>query len=267
MTTIQVKSYAENLLREMADGRGYLEALAVHAQTAFASEPWGQMAIRTAMSGGTPPDDVDPVSGLKAICGSGMETVARRELERLVELADPQVETVECHLFPCLNPERRGGFCYAPGKMLILIPLIEHWPLRVVRNITHEYSHTLRTRRWPTDERFGYGPAYRYTIREYLVFEGLADNLAEESHPHPAFPVPEVPHDLAQRFWDAVQPHRDFESWDAYRLFQNPSPDLPVGIGYRMGYNVVRRFLERTGMTALAAHQLSYDEILPYIGL
>lgn len=267
MTEIRVIAYAGRLLKAAAAGGNYLEALQSEARASFAHEPWSQRAIRTAVRGSEPPEGIDTLAGLKAIAESGMELVAHRELERLVALADPGTPGVECHLFPCLNPELRGGgLCYAPGKMLVQVPLIEHWPLRVVRNLTHEYSHTLRGRLWPSDERYGYGPAYRYRIRDFLVFEGLADNLVEESHPHPAFAAPRPDAGVIGRFWEAVLPHQDLEHWDAYRVLMTPGPDFPRGIGYAMGYTVVRRFLERTGMTALEAHRLPYAEILPALG-
>lgn len=121
-------------------------------------------------------------------------------------------------------------------------------------------------RLWPPDERFSYGPAYRYTVREYVVFEGLAENSAAELYPHPAFPGPALPDGVVRKFWQAVKPHRHLESWDAYRLFLQPDPDLPPGIGYKVGYQVVRSFLNQTGLTALAAHRLPYEEILPGSG-
>lgn len=137
---------------------------------------------------------------------------------------------------------------------------------RLVRNIAHEYSHTLRMRHWPQEEGHGFGPARRYTIADFLVFEGLAENLVEQFHVHPAFPARTVADDVAQRFWEAVEPHRGLANWDAHRVLMNPAPDLPDGIGYAMSYHVVRRFLDRTGMTALEAQHLPYEAFVPYIG-
>lgn len=51
-----------------------------------------------------------------------MERVAQQALERRVAMADPHVEKVKCHLFPCLDPERRGALCYAPGKYSFRYP-------------------------------------------------------------------------------------------------------------------------------------------------
>ncbi len=256
---IKVHTYTRQLL--VPSGEGYQDRLKRLADEAFSAEPWGGLAARTALAAGTTEDDASIPAMLEALSASSMDEVAGRELGRLVSLADPGVEVVECHLFPCLNQKHRGGFCYAPGKMLILIPLMELWEKRLRRNITHEYSHTVRMRRWPLDQRHGFGPAFRYTIREHLVFEGLAENLVEQFHADPDFPLAAVTTEEEARFWEAVQPHFERENWDAYGVLMNPGAGLPSRVGYTVGYHLVKRYLDRQGITALAAHQIPYDEL------
>lgn len=232
------------------------------SQQVFADEPWGQLAAQMALQAGAASDVTLVTDALALLAESGMDEIAEHELKRLVQLENPETRTLECHLFPCLHPDRRGGFCFAPGKMLILIPLMDLWEKRLVRNICHEYSHTLRMTKWPLDERHGFGPTFRYTVREHLVFEGLAENLVEEMHPDPKdFPVEQVTEGEERRFWEAISPHFNKENWDAYGVLMNPAAGLPRRIGYIVGSRIVRSYLRRHGMSALSAHQLPYGEL------
>lgn len=242
-------------------GEEYQQRLEELAARVFAGEAWYERAVKVAVAAGTAPPGVAPAAELAALAASNMAELAHAQLARLLAAAPPPTGLVECHLFPCLHPDRRGGFNYAPGKMLIVMPLVDLWATRLIRNITHEYSHTLRMVRWPTDERHGYGPAYPYTVRDFLVFEGLAENLVEQFAADPAFPPPDVPAADETLFWDGFGRHLHLTGTEAYMVFQRAAPGLPWRTGYDVGYRVVRSFLERCGLTALEAHRLPYEEI------
>lgn len=242
-----------------AGPQAYQEQLKVLAAEAFAGEPWYDRACRMAVAAGAGAPGTAEMLG--ALAASGMDEIARGELLRLVRILPPPTESVECHLFPCLHPDRRGGFCYAPGKMLILMPLTDRWQLRLVRNITHEYSHTLRMARWPADERHGFGPAFPYSVRDFLVFEGLAECLVQQFHADPGLPPPQASPEDEARCLALLDRHLHLVGTEAYMAFLRPHDSIPPGTGYAVAYSLVQRFLRREGMTATAAHSLSYAEI------
>lgn len=250
--------------RQLAAGgtRGYQERLERRAAAAFAREPWYDRVYRTAVAAGSiagaprPPGET-----LDALAASDMDKVARTELRRLAAVAPPPADVVECHLFPCLHADRRGGFCFAPGKMLILMPLMDRWQLRLVRNITHEYSHTLRMARWPADERHGFGPTFPYSVRDFLVFEGLAECLVQQFHADPGLPPPQVTAEDEARFLAVLDRHLHLVGWEAYMAFLRPDDSIPPYTGYAVGYRLVQRYLDWSGRTAITAHSLPYADI------
>ena len=87
--------------------------------------------------------------------------------------------------------DRAGGGCtIAPGKILVALRVDALARTRLARNIAHEYSHGVRMASRP-QAADGYGEHVPYSVRDHLVFEGLASVLVETLYPA-AMEDPEV---------------------------------------------------------------------------
>ena len=145
--------------------------------------------------------------------------IAHETFDRVTTLLPSPVEEIVCHIVPAVG-SKGGGACYAPGKILICVPSDELSPVRLKRNIAHEYSHTYRYAIKSMETQFGFGDAVPYRVRDYLIFEGLAGVLAETLFPHPGLPAPEVSADKEADFWRTT----DLEAvgMDAYIQIYDP---------------------------------------------
>lgn len=226
----------------------------------FGGEPWEWLVRASARHSRQRPDGppVEPL--LRRLDALGLDRLAEEALARLATLLPPPTEAVHCHLLPTLGANM-GGCSYAPGKMLMVLGDRDALDRRLLRNVAHEYSHTVRMARWPQDERHGFGPVRPYSVRAYLVFEGLADALADHLYPWDRSDE-RLPPELEPTYWAAVTPHLDETGSNAYVAYvAGEMPGLPPGAGYAAGARLVKRFLLRAGMDAVAAQHLPWEEI------
>jgi hypothetical protein len=99
-------------------------------------------------------------------------STAREALRRITDVLPPVHGRIMCHLLP--NSGYRGsGNCFADDGLIIAAPCRGDATPWVRFVIAHEYSHTHR----------GFGAHHPETIRDHLVFEGLAMVLAETTVP------------------------------------------------------------------------------------
>lgn len=161
------------------------------------------------------------------------------------------VEEVVCHILPAID-SKGGGACYAPGQILLMIRADELSPVRLKRNLAHEYSHTLRFVRKPLDVEFGFGDAVPYSIRDFLILEGLASVLAENLFPHPNISTPEVSEEQEADFWEKAD--LNAVGMDAYIKYMHQR-------AYEIGSRIVRSYLTTHSTSIIAAHKKSDEEL------
>lgn len=232
----------------------------------FQHEPWSFMvkACLRHPCWGVADEDSDQVKkALEQLCRQPVADVVHAAFERLTRLIPPETKTIEVHLHPGPAANKGGGATFAPGKVLIGVPTSHDWEIRVQRNCAHEYSHCLRMAIWPHDDHHGFGEARPHNVRDYLVFEGLAEVLADELYPHPDFTSPEISSRDAIAYWDYIEPHLDETGWPAYvkSMFCEDASNLPSMAGYRIGEQIVRTFMGKTGTKAVEIQRLPYEEI------
>lgn len=146
--------------------------------------------------------------------------------------------------------DRGGGVTVSPGSMIVVVRHGLTALASIRRNVGHEYSHTVRMVRRPQDERHGYGPASPYSVRDYLIFEGLATVLAEQCDP--TIPADAVSADQEDRLWKNFD--LDAQGFSAYARY--------MGMGaYEVGARVVRSYLVRHGIGIEEAHAIPDDEL------
>jgi uncharacterized protein YjaZ len=173
---------------------------------------------------------------LRRLSRSAAETaLARLDLPGRVRI-ELKVAVDQAHVIPQIG---LGGFTDAQGNVFVVLeePLREDAGDWLPALIAHELHHANRIRA---------GPAYRGTLAEALVFEGLADHFAEEVFPD----SPPAPWAHALSSEDAAALWRRMESvlnvpygYDHDAWFFGSDPTIPQWAGYSLGYRIVAAYL------------------------
>ncbi|WP_010275528.1 hypothetical protein [Paenibacillus senegalensis] len=104
----------------------------------------------------------------------------------------------------------------------------------------------------PQDTKHGYSQAVSYSIRNYLIFEGLAGVLPEVLYPHEAFPPLPITKEREAEFWSELEP--EAAGMEAYMKYMNRA-------AYEIGARIVRNYLKNQNKTILEAHRLFDEEL------
>ena len=244
----------------------YRERVAHLLETQFAAEPWYdwiKASLRHPCLGAADADPAAIIRRLAALCRQPVVGVVTGALERLTGLVTPETEEIACHLHPGRAPDRGGGLSFAPGKLLLGVAISDDWQGRLERGLAHEYSHTLRMAIWPQDTRHGYGAARALTVRDYLVFEGLAEALADELYPYRGLMPDDLPPPVEAAYWTFIGPQLDATGWPAYidYILCGSNEDLPGMAGYRVGAQIIRSYMRRHGLPAVGIQKFGYEEL------
>jgi hypothetical protein len=180
-----------------------------------------------------------------------LSNIATETFEQLNNLLPSTVEDISCHIIPAIE-SKGGGACYAPGKILLALRIDELSPVRLKRNIAHEYSHTIRTVQKPTESESGFGNAVPYSVRDYLIFEGLANVIPDILYPHQEFKPLEITAEQEINFWD--QTNLDAFGMDAYIQY--------MGIrAYEIGARIIRSYLLTHEISIIEAHYKTDEDL------
>lgn len=223
--------------------------------------------IRLCMSGpclGARDDEVQLALDRLAVLGElDVDGVVRSCLEHLCRLIPPSFSQLDCHIYPGIETAQGGGATFGPGKLLIAVPISEDWAMRVRRNCAHEYSHAVRMAAFPAPWTARPTEVNPLTVRESLIFEGLAETLAQDLYPCPPLEPPPLTEDEAAAYWAFVTPHLDETGTEAYfrYIVAHRTPGVRVRAGYLAGTSIVRAFLIARGLTSSEAQLLSWAEL------
>jgi uncharacterized protein YjaZ len=131
-----------------------------------------------------------------------------------------------------------GGSADADGNVSLVVeePLragVEQWLPALV---AHELHHA---------SRFRAGPAYRGTMAEALVTEGLADHFAEELFPDSRLPwAHALSSEQAAAMWRRMRTVLNVpDGYDHGGWFFGTDPTIPAWAGYSLGYRIVAAYL------------------------
>ncbi len=186
---------------------------------------------------------------LQRLVDHNLTKIAEESCERVSTLLPSPIKNIEVHIFPAF--ERGGGCTIAPGKIFVSVKIDELAPVRLQRNIAHEYSHSVRMTQKPQAAQHGYGAEVPYSVRDYLVFEGLAMVVSETLYPAPIPPV-ELS-DADENAW-----------WSGAKLDAVGSDGYINHIGeraYEIGSRIVRAYMQNRGMSIVALHYLTDHEL------
>lgn len=141
--------------------------------------------------------------------------------------------------FPIRKMEGVSAFTLSEDAILVQIApsFIEE---ALEYTIAHEYHHTVHMEQ-NQDES--------YTLLDTIVFEGKADYFARMIYPDKEVPWNEpIPEKLLVNVIDQVKQHANSTSANTYSefLYGNPSKDIPLWSVYKIGYPLVKSYLENT---------------------
>jgi Predicted Zn-dependent protease (DUF2268) len=180
---------------------------------------------------------------LRYVLEQGAPKVALKTLLQLTRELPPVEDRITCHLVPN-GGDRGSGNAFGADRLLAIVPCkgdVVSW-LGFV--IAHEYSHTQR----------GFRLADTDTVRDFLIFEGLAMVLGESVVPVIGRKFQdEATDEQVADFWDAV----DAEAYglDGYMEYMGRDG------AYEAGARIVRAYLQRHAVSIVEAHHLKNDEL------
>ncbi|MDY8136976.1 DUF2268 domain-containing protein [Aquimarina sp. 2201CG5-10] len=135
-----------------------------------------------------------------------------------------------------------GVFGFTAGSSQVLIsidPTIKDWQKMLPYAVAHEYNHTYWTKK-------NLATVTKWTLLDYLVFEGRGDYFAKLLYPKIETPWTEaLTEEKRQELWQKIQPHlenQDF-SFQAEVIFG--SYRFPMWGGYCLGYDIVQSSLSK----------------------
>ena len=137
----------------------------------------------------------------------------------------------------------RGVGGYTPWSKTILLdinPTTEGWKEGLKYTIAHEYNHTAYQEVHSMPE----------TLGETLVFEGLADCFAEHvcDVPKPLWTQSVSPKGCKE-YLSTLETLLISEENSLYKDVFFGSKDYPQWLGYSLGYNVVKSYLQNTTLS------------------
>jgi hypothetical protein len=201
--------------------------------------------IRFIVNSGAKPLASDPErqSKLATLDREELPGKLRRGFERISSCLPPPLGLIRCHLLPAVG-ERGSGVCFAPDEIIVCVPVDGDASGWLLPTAIHEYSHTQR----------GFNEHAPVTIRDNLIFEGLAMLLPETIAPWP-ITWPQPPPEQEARFWETTDLEATSNDEEAHaRYMQNE-------VAYAMGTRIVRSYLDRHRLSIVGAHRLSNEEL------
>ncbi|TSA88170.1 hypothetical protein FNU79_01875 [Deinococcus detaillensis] len=170
------------------------------------------------------------------------------ELIRLAALLS--LEGVDVALFVdpawCIPELGLGGYAPTGYRLQLTIDpenshFIASWRRELPVALAHELHHL---RRWR-------GPGYGQTLREALASEGLAQHF--EAAQRGELPIYAQPSGDLAALWERARPLLDAPTYNHNAWFYGSEAEqLPRWAGYQLGYEQVKRGLERLGGDAVS---------------
>lgn len=248
---IQVRNYVEKLIgADDTTFNNILEQLSVQLSQ---NEPspfsfFVQASIRNAVK----PFVSDSLRDHKfqRLLDFGLTAIASESCKQVSDCLPSEINDIEVHIFPSVDGYG-GGCTIAPGKILVCVKVDDLAPVRLQRNIAHEYSHGVRMTRKPQATEHGYGREVPYTVRDYVVFEGLAMMTSEVMYPAPIAPL-ELSEEAEESWWNTVD--LDATGIGGYVEYINEKT-------YEIGRRIIRAYMQNNGVSISEAHTLN-DEVL-----
>jgi len=155
-------------------------------------------------------------------------------------------DDVSVYILPA-NPDKKhlaeimGGvlaLCGGSREIVLLIDTeIKDWLEMLKYSVVHEYHHVCWTRN-------NYEKTTKWTLIDYLVFEGRADSFAHLVYPEiynsPSFALSE---EEKSELWNKIKGSLETTDFLLQREIMFGSENYPHWGGYTLGYDIVQKFL------------------------
>jgi len=141
-----------------------------------------------------------------------------------------------------MKDDMNGVFGFTAGSKQILINIdtsVNGWKDALSYAIAHEFNHTYWTKE-------NLAKITRWTLLDYLVFEGRGDYFAKLLYPQTKTKWTEtLNNEKKKELWTNLQPHLENQDFDFQAEVMFGSDKFPTWGGYSLGYDIVQSFLSK----------------------
>ena len=153
------------------------------------------------------------------------------------------------------------GLTAGSKQILITIePTIVGWEEMLEYAIAHEFNHAYWT-------NLNFGKSTKWTLLDYLIFEGRGDSFAHLLYPKVKAPWTSALSEKDKKdLWNKIKPKLQSEDIPFQMEVMFGSRNYPFSGGYTLGYDIVQMALENTTMSVENWTNLSSEKLLEMSG-
>lgn len=157
--------------------------------------------------------------------------------------------------------EHMGGIMglTAGSKQILLTiePEIKDWENMLEYAVAHEFNHAYWT-------KMNFGKSTKWTLLDYLVFEGRGDYFAHKLYPNVKTSwTMALTENQKSQLWNKIKPNLRSEDFGYQQEIMFGSMNYPIWGGYSLGYDIVLSALTNNkDLNAINWTNLSSDKIL-----
>ncbi|PCJ91605.1 MAG: hypothetical protein COA50_16350 [Flavobacteriaceae bacterium] len=144
--------------------------------------------------------------------------------------------------------------------LLTIEPEIIGWEEMLEYAVAHEYNHMYWT-------KMNFGKSTKWTLLDYLIFEGRGDSFAHLLYPKVKAPWTSTLNEKDKDdLWNRIKPKLQNEGISFQMEVMFGSRNYPFSGGYTIGYDIVQSALKNTRLTAENWTNLSSEKLLEMSG-
>ena len=178
-------------------------------------------------------------------------------------------DSLTIYILPA-NPDNKaimqgmsGIMALTAGSKQILLtiePEILGWEEMLTYAVAHEYNHAYWT-------NINFGKSTKWTLLDYLFFEGRGDSFAHLLYPKVKAPWTSALNEKDKAvLWNRIRLKLKNEDIRFQMVVMFGSGDYPFSGGYTIGYNIVQQALKRRTLTVANWTNLSSEKLLEMSG-
>jgi uncharacterized protein YjaZ len=178
-------------------------------------------------------------------------------------------DSLKIYILPA-NPNNRAimqsmsgimGLTAGSKQILLTIePDIVGWEEMLEYAVAHEYNHAYWT-------NINFGKSAKWTLLDYLIFEGRGDSFAHLLYPKVKAPWISALNDKDKEdLWNRIRPKLQSEDLPFQMEVMFGSRNYPFSGGYTIGYEIVQKALKSSTLTVENWTNLSSEKLLEMSG-
>tara|TARA_R110002096_G_C14656612_1_gene727036 strand:+ start:4028 stop:4936 length:909 start_codon:yes stop_codon:yes gene_type:complete len=144
--------------------------------------------------------------------------------------------------------------------LLTIEPDIVGWEEMLEYAVAHEYNHAYWT-------NINFGKSTKWTLLDYLIFEGRGDSFAHLLYPKVKAPWTSALNEKDKEdLWNKIKPKLQSEDIHFQMEVMFGSRNYPFSGGYTIGYEIVQQALKSSTLTAEDWTNLSSEKLIEMSG-